>query len=284
MPTLKEALIEELLSQAAYNPVVKDIIVIVKDQFTYVKKCIECIFNCTKNFNLYIWDNGSGQETADYLQSLEGDGVVVVRSEENEGFILPNNRLAAMGESPYLILLNSDTEVKCGWDEALIGWLQTNPATGLVGYEGGLISSEGMGINTNTCSEIDYVCGWCIAMSRNTYATTGLFDEKNLTFAYCEDTDLGLRVKEAGLGVYALNLGLIFHHANVTSKVVSRERNMKPAFLANHAYINRRWKKYLTENRILLRYPEVEGAVKTNLDEVATKYLTHTEKSVEVAA
>jgi GT2 family glycosyltransferase len=284
MPTLKEMMIEELLSQAAYSPVMKDIIIIVRDQFSYVKKCVDSIFNNTVNFNLYIWDNGSGPETADYLRSLEGDGVMIVRSEENEGFILPNNRLAALGESPYLVLLNSDTEVKSGWDEALIGWLQNNPSTGLVGFEGGLMNAEGMGINVNSGAEIDYVAGWCIAMSRETYGTLGLFDEKNLSFAYCEDTDLGLRAKEAGIGVYALNLELVLHHANRTSRAVSRERNMKPEFLANHEYIRRRWEKYLSEERVLLRYPDVERAIKTSLSEVADKFLTNSIGQTEVAA
>lgn len=284
MPTLKEVMIEELLSQAAYSHVMKDIIIIVRDQFSYVKKCIDSIFANTTNFNLYIWDNGSGKETSKYLQSLEGDGVVVVRSEQNEGFILPNNRLAALGESPYIVLLNSDTEVKTGWDEALIGWLQNNPSTGIVGFEGGLMNSEGMGISTNQGAEVDYIAGWCLAMSRETYNSLGLFDEKNLTFAYCEDTDLGLRAKAAGLGVYALNLELVLHHANITSRTVSRERNMKPEFIANHEYIRQQWKKYLSEERILLRYPDVERAVKTSLNEVADKFLTNSMSQTQVVS
>ena len=283
MPTLKEAMIEELLAQANYSPVMKDIVVVVRNQFDYVKKCIDSIFSNTNNFCLYVWDNGSDPETANYLKSLDGNGVFVVRSEVNEGFIIPNNRLVSQGESPYIILLNSDTEVKSGWDEALIGWLQNNSSTGIVGYEGGLINKEGMGVNVNTGFEVDYITGWCLAMSRNTYSEIGLFDEQNLKFAYCEDTDLGLRVKEHGLGVYALNLELVLHHANITSRVVSRERNMKPEFIANHEYIRRRWKQYLSEQRILLRYPEVENAVKTNLGEVADKFLTNSPKNVEVA-
>jgi GT2 family glycosyltransferase len=262
----------------------KDIIIIVRDQFEYVKKCVDSVFNCTANFNLYIWDNGSGPEMAEYLRSLEGDGVMIVRSEENDGFILPNNRLVALGESPYIVLLNSDTEVKTGWDEALIGWLQHNPATGLVGFEGGLMNAEGMGVNVNRGAEIDYVVGWCMALSRDTYSALGLFDEEHLAFAYCEDTDLGLRVKEAGLGVYALNLELVLHHANITSRVVSRERNMRPAFIDNHRYIRERWERYLSEERILLRYPEVDGAIKTSLTEVADKFLTNSMKCHEVAA
>ncbi len=283
MPILKEIMIEELLSQAAYNQVMKDIIIVARNQYNYVKKCIESIFSNTTNFSLFIWDNGSEPETANYLHSLEGDGIVVIRSEENEGFILPNNRLAAIGESPYIILLNSDTEVRAGWDEALIGWLQNNPSTGLVGFEGGLMNSEGMGVNVNRGSEIDYVAGWCVAMDRKNYNNIGLFDEKNLTFAYCEDTDLSLRVKESGLGIYALNLELVLHHANITSRTVSRERNMKPEFLSNHKYIQNRWKKYLSEERILLRYPDVEQVTKTSLNKVADKFLTNSTNQIQIA-
>lgn len=281
MQTLKEHMIEELLAQAAYQPASKDIVIVVRDQFEYVKKCIDSVYDNTTNFSLYIWDNGSAPETADYLKSLEGDGVMVVRSEVNEGFIIPNNRLAAVGGSDYIVLLNSDTEVKRGWDEALIGWLQQNPATGIAGYEGGLLSAEGMGVHPHKGAEVDYIAGWCVALSRETYQRLGLFDENDLRFAYCEDTDLSLRAKEAGLGVYALNIDLVTHHGNTTSRTVSRERNMKPEFLQNHEYIRNRWERYLAESRVLLRYPDCERSMSAKLEDVADKFFVN---SAEVAA
>lgn len=280
MPVLKEMMIEELLAQAAYKPVHKDIIVVVKDQLDYVKKCIDSIFLTTRDFTLYVWDNGSGEETAEYLRSLEDEQVVLVRSDENDGFIIPNNRLAAVGGSQYIVLLNSDTEVRGGWDEALIGWLQQNPATGVVGYEGGLMNAQGMGVGTHRGAEVDYVTGWCLALSRETYDRLGLFDENNLEFAYCEDADLCLRAKEAGLGVYAINLDLVVHHANITARAVARERNLKPEFIANHEHVRNRWERYLAESRVLLRYPDVEKAA-GSVEEVAEEFFKN---SPEVAA
>ncbi len=267
MQTLKEMMIHELLCQESCDPnIKKDIIVIVKDQPDYVKKCFSCLLDNTVNFTLWIWDNGSLPETADYLFQLahDHDNIYLSRSEANEGFIEPNNLLAKKGEAPYIILLNSDTEVFPGWDAALLGYLQEHPNTGIVGYEGGLLSKDGMGIQPWKGPEVDYVMGWCLALPRKVYDQIGLFDEANLHFAYCEDSDLCLRAQEAGFAVYALNINRVLHHANVTVREVRKKRNLKPEFVANHEYFRERHAQFLAEKRILLGYPEMEAAVMKN--------------------
>ena len=38
----------------------KDILIVVRDQLSYFKQCIESIQKCTTKYNLLIWDNASG--------------------------------------------------------------------------------------------------------------------------------------------------------------------------------------------------------------------------------
>lgn len=259
----EEALIDELYQQAVYeisgNLHHKDIIIIVHNQLYYVKKCIEAIYANTKDFTLYVWDNASDSETADYLNQLavEKDNFVLEHHNTNIGFIRPNNILAAKGTSPYLILLNSDTEVRKGWDMALIGWLEAKKDCAIVGYLGGLLEANGQGEMAWSGSLIDYVCGWCCCLSRAKYDQFGLFDEENLAFAYGEDADLSLRLVEAGYSVYALHLGWVIHYGNVTINEVVKIRNCKTSFDENHAYLKRRWAKYLRINRILAKNPNI---------------------------
>lgn len=255
----KQLVIEELIAQYKCDPETpKDIIIIVKDQLEYIKKCLDSVFENTKNFNLYIWDNASKPETQDFLSKIPN--TYLIRNEENLGFIIPNNRLVEKGNSPYVILLNSDTEVKKGWDTALIGYLQEKNIA-LVGYQGGLMNFEGLGINPHNGPEIDYVMGWCMAFPRFIYEKYGLFDEKNLQFAYGEDSDFSLRLKEANCEIYALNVFFVLHHANITTREVRKERSLKKEFLANHYYLKKRWKDYLENKRVLLKYPEVEKLI-----------------------
>jgi GT2 family glycosyltransferase len=121
----RECLKHELLCEHECEDQEKDILIVVRDQLPYIKECVESIFSTTENCTLHIWDNASAKPTRDFLESLEPNPHVrLYRSEENLGFIEPNNRLAEQSTAPYLILLNSDTKVSEGWDQAMLGYLQ----------------------------------------------------------------------------------------------------------------------------------------------------------------
>jgi GT2 family glycosyltransferase len=241
----------------------KDIIIVVHDQLPYLKACIESIQANTNNYHLYIWDNASQPDTQEYLDSLmlRNPGTVdVMRSEENIGFILPNNQLASWGTGEYIILLNSDTKVFEGWDKGMIGCLNNDPEIAQVGYLGGVLNEDGRGVGWGFGFKLDYVPGWCFCISRETYSEFGLFNEKDLTFAYCEDADFSLRLQEAGKKVYAMHLMLVHHYENKTIKVVrdKGEIDVVKTFEQNHEYMRRRWKDYLLTKRVAGKEPKHE--------------------------
>lgn len=234
-----------------YPSVKKDILIVIKDQLDCIRNCVDSIYQYTKDFNLYLWDNGSRPDTADYLRELsKRDEVTLHRVKTNKGFIVPNNRLAGMGHSPFIILLNSDTIVREGWDRAMTGWLQQETGVAEVGYLGGFVDENGRGYTYGFGSKVDYICGWSLAIRRQTYEDHGLFDEKNLKFAYCEDSDLSFRLRENGYGVYALHVDLVTHLENQTVKEIIKEGSL-PNFDGNYDYIRSRWKKYLNHSASL---------------------------------
>ena len=235
-----EEIKQELLTAQKYVPVKKDIIIAVHDQLGYIRDCIDSIRNNTEDYNIFIWDNASGKETAEYLSGLQD--VNLSRSEENLGFIIPNNRMSAMGKSPYIILLNSDTVVRQGWDKNIIAWMQTHPDIGVAGYEGAMLSDEMVGHESERGFNADFVSGWSMCVPRKIYDTFGLFDEEHIHFAYGEDSDFSLRIKEKGYKTYAMYSSFIFHHEARTSLTVYKERDMTATFAANHEYLRNRWK------------------------------------------
>jgi GT2 family glycosyltransferase len=260
--TQEEELTEELAHLYVFEKTneqfPKDIIIVVHDQLELIKNCITSIYTMTSNFTLYLWDNSSMEPTKKFLELISKvhDNVVLVRSEQNLGFIKPNNRLAEMGKSPHIILLNSDTKVMKNWDLAMIGWLAGHPNCKLVGYQGGALMENGQGaVCAGYGNRIDYVCGWCCCFTREDYNKFGLFDEVNLNFAYGEDSDFSLRFKELGYEIYALNMNLVWHLGNATSKEVVNEMDTSKTFQANHNYIRNRHSKYIAEKRILLPKP-----------------------------
>lgn len=261
---LKEELTHTWVFLSQNAPPSKDIIIVVHDQLDLIKECITSIYTTTTNFTLYIWDNNSMEPTKKFLELIARihDNVVLVRSEENLGFIKPNNRLAELGKSDYIILLNSDTKVMKDWDSTMIGWMHGNPNCKIVGYQGGLLMENGRGSPVpNYGKNIDYVCGWCLCVSRYDYKKLGLFDEDNLSFAYGEDSDYSLRFKEAGYDVYALNANLVWHLGNATSKEVVHEIDTSKTFEANHNYIRNRHAKYIAEDRMEIKNFATEKAV-----------------------
>jgi GT2 family glycosyltransferase len=257
----------ELALASIAEPAWKDIIIVVHDQLMYLKMCIESIREHTSNYTLYIWDNGSGKETVDYLEQLQKEFAIgkdldwdieVWRSEKNEGFIIPNNKMAAIGEGDYIILLNSDTKVFRNWDMAMIGWLQQNSNVAQVGYWGGHLGDDGRGSGGDFGYNVDYIYGLCFCISRETYSKYGLFDQENLDFAYCEDSDFSLRLLEDGKNLYALHAPLVYHYQNKTIQAVNEEGriDVRATFEHNHEYIRLRWKDYLSTKRVLLNRKE----------------------------
>lgn len=253
----RDQIITELGYAQAARDASKDIIIVAHNQLNYLKACVESIQANTRNYHLYIWDNASDADTERYLDRLlfTNPGVVeVMRSDENIGFIKPNNELVEWGTGEYVILLNSDTKVFEGWDASLLGYLQHHPETALVGYLGGVLDGSGYGYRSAFGGAIDYVAGWCVCLERKTYAEYDLFNEE-LVFAYCEDADLSLRLQAAGRKVYALHLMLVHHFENKTITAVRDEGriDVRATFDRNHDYMRRRWKDYLERQRIDVR-------------------------------
>ncbi len=238
----------ELWCTHNYKSASKDIVIIVHNQLEYLKQCIDSIKANTENYTIHIWDNGSNQETKEYIEAC---GAKYVRVEENIGFIKPNNELLKQCTSDYVILLNSDTRVLPNWANSMIGFLQANPNTKQIGYMGVKLDEDGQGRRADLGYNIDYVCGWCSCFPRSLYNEIGLFDE-GLQFAYFEDSDFSLRVQQAGYKIYALHTMLVHHYENKTIKEVHKENkiNVAASFKHNNEYFLNKWSHYLKHERL----------------------------------
>jgi ATP-dependent Clp protease ATP-binding subunit ClpX len=256
----REEIMEELMIQDAYEPVQKSINIVVHGQLDALKRCIESIEANTQDYTIRVWNNDSDEETSNYLEEVIGEGRIRLwRGSSNTGFIKPNNYLATRGDEPYIILLNSDCVVAPGWDKAMIAMLQQDEQLAQVGYCGGILDQDGFGTKAAFGAYIDYVCGWCFAIPRQVFEFVGLFDEKNLEFAYGEDSDFSLRLKEQGANIYALHLDLVFHEGNRTINEVAKEREeyLRGTFEKNHQYIRTRWAQVLQDPTRLVLHPSI---------------------------
>lgn len=254
----RDKILDDLRVKLKYRPASKDICIVVHNGLDYIRDCLESIEKNTDPrvpYTVWVWDNASGPETRDYLvgKLMNGRKIRYSKSATNMGFIEPANALAAAGDAPYVIMLNSDTVVSPGWDEAMIAHLQQDDDLAQVGFQGGILNERGMGLQAGHGRDVDYINGWCFAIRRQDFTPDSLFDSENLSFAYGEDSDLSLRLRERGRKIYALHLDLVQHFENKTVLEVAKDeewqRAMRVTFEANHEYIRRRWGDYLAHHR-----------------------------------
>ena len=107
-----------------------------------VTRCIETVVNCAPkvSYEIVIIDNASTDHSITELRASEIAGpmidsgqIRIVYNSENRGFGAANNQAFALTESPFLFLLNSDTEVQPGTIDKLIEKLKSDPKIGACG-------------------------------------------------------------------------------------------------------------------------------------------------------
>ncbi len=212
--------------------------------FPMVKGCIESILAHSQpgSFDLILTNNGNTNGCGQYfddLQRMYPDFVRVVHHTENQGFIKPNNHALTMCETPYFVLLNDDAKVPQGWLDALEEPFKLYPKAALSGLSGGC-QSLNEDFHGRQGGNFEYLEGSCLMCSTEIVKKHGLFSPY-LEFAYGEDSDLSLRMRELGYTLHKVNLML--HH--VRAQTSMHIQNIKQIQSRNHKVLCKRWSHYL---------------------------------------
>jgi N-acetylglucosaminyl-diphospho-decaprenol L-rhamnosyltransferase len=179
-------------------------------------------------YELIVVDNASTDGSAAALQSAQPTAQIV-RNAENVGFGRACNQGIRLSRGPYVLLLNSDAEVKPGAVETLAGVLDAQPGVGAVGPrtlndDGTLQVSFGPDLTlwgewrqrrlvegvrrrdpgtlrrlaaaASREHEPAWLSGSCLLARRSALESVSLFDET--FFLYEEDADLCRRLRKAG--------------------------------------------------------------------------------------
>ncbi|MEE4206594.1 MAG: glycosyltransferase family 2 protein [Erythrobacter sp.] len=211
------------------------------------------------SMDIVLWDNASSDGSADAVAERFPD-IKLVRSAENLGFAAANNAAAAGTVSPWLLLLNPDTETHPGAVEKLLDFARAHPEAGIVGgrtvfADGSLniascwnkmtvwsllcratglsrvFSASRMfnpeaigGWKRDTVREVDIVVGCFLLTSRELWERLGGFRDKYFMFG--EEVDLCLRAAELGYRPMITPEAQIVHHVGA-SYAASEERIVK---------------------------------------------------------
>ena len=256
------------------NPKVS-IVIPVYGQCHYTLQCLYSIFiNRPKvSFEIILIDDCSPDFSQEVLANI--DGVRYHRNSNNLGFIKSCNTGANMAKGEFVCFLNNDTFVLPNWLDELIATFENFPGTGLVGSKllypngqlqeaGGILWQDGSGWNFgkgqnpgnpiyNYVREVDYCSGASIMLRAQLFKELGGFDELYLP-AYCEDSDLALKIRDLGYRVLYQPFSEVVHFEGITSGTDVKV-GVKAYQIENSKKLFKRWKHRLKTHQIAGQNP-----------------------------
>jgi len=204
----------------------------------FLKDCFKSLKKQTyQSFEIILVDNGSIDDSIEFIKKNFPE-VKTIINKENLGFAYANNQGFKIAKGKYFITLNNDTKVDEKWLENLVLTVETDKKIGMVASKilslknPNLIDSTGVNLCLNGMSrgrgrlEIDngqydrveeiFLPSACAALYRKKMLEEiGLFDDS--FFAYCEDTDLGIRGRLNGWKAFLSPKAIVYHHYSGTA-------------------------------------------------------------------
>ena len=95
----------------------------------------------------------------------------------------------------------------------------------------------------NYIRDVEFCTGACLLISTELFRKLGGFDDRYAP-AYCEDSDLCLRVRAAGLRVVYAPSSEVVHHLSKTSATVNRQFKLR-CVSRNLGLLAQRWQSHI---------------------------------------
>lgn len=203
----------------------------------FLKPCLDALSKQTfSSFEIIIVDNASTDGSLEFLD-LNYPEIKTISLEENYGFSKAVNIGIKNAKTPYVILLNNDTEPAADYIDYMVKAIEKSPEIFSVSSKmiqmyhpefidsaGDLYTVLGWAIcrgtgrpvsNYTTADTIFSACAGAAIYRRNVFKKIGYFDEAH--FAYLEDVDIGYRAKIYGYKNTYCPDALVYHVGSGTS-------------------------------------------------------------------
>ncbi len=277
---------------------------------------IDCLKSIDKHcagveYEVIVVDNNSEHQLSTILNNAVPRSINIrtLQLSENIGFGRANNEGARISHGEYLLFLNPDTILLNNAIKTLADFLDSNPEAGICGanlftadglpnfshymYMPGMkwelnnalhniIAKHTYGINfmhnhTSDPLSVGFVSGADLMIRRELFNSIGGFDSK--FFMYFEETDLCLKVKKSGFGIFNVPAARIKHLEGGSVKTVKSasafkieqlEHSRSIYFHKNLSAISRTvsymlYEIYLRSRNLLLRDSPKKEQIKMHL-------------------
>lgn len=179
---------------------VLDIVIPCHDRPDWLKLCVQAIRNWTRNdFRAFLVNNASkSSEAKEFFEQIRQDDYRfhVLDLAENKSFSNAVNAGAALGDSPFLFIMNSDIVVVPGWDTAMIQEL-ADPKVGIVGAQSSNVSPP-QSLPPDLIQSPGALNFTLVGMRRSLYEEVGPLDEETFDGFGSEDLDYSIRTVDKG--------------------------------------------------------------------------------------
>lgn len=237
------------------------------------RKLLLSLLKENQNLEIVVLDNGSDDGLGELIKEQFPD-VKFIQSQTNLGFSKGYNLALDCCHGQYLLMLNSDIEVRKGSIEKLLraeedlgrevvltgklilpdGTVQKSAfhlpnISGAIRefFFGQMGSFFGYLPNQNKPTIIDGAMMACLLIPKSVRNRIGKLDEG--TSLYFEDVDYCRRLKQAGVPVYYVPEAVFDHHHGAASKKLSNGESLKKLEIASRHYHG--WLKYFILTMVL---------------------------------
>jgi GT2 family glycosyltransferase len=205
-------------------------------------------------FETIVADNGSTDGATQAASRADPD-LKLIDNGGNLGFAAGNNRAAEQARGRWLVLLNPDAYPEPDWLEQLLACGRAHPtarcftarqrmAQNPARLDGLGDAMAGMGFpfrsgygaadaSVMADGEVFSPCGAAMMIDRALFLELGGFDES--FFCYCEDVDLGYRLRLRGEAVFLAAKAIVLHEGSVSTG------GRRSDFSVFHGVRNRLW-------------------------------------------
>lgn len=230
-----------------------DIIVPIHNHLDATRDCLESVARATESpYRLWLIDDGSDKRTHEYLEAFcaRHEAASLSTHPEALGFVQSCNEGMALGDAPFVVLLNSDVIVPPGWLSRLIRAARSDPAIAVVNplsnFAANLSLPLAPGCHFLRMDEIvrersrqlypDVVTcvGFCFFLVREHLRTLGFFDPA-FGPGYCEDSDFCMRALSKGLRTVVADDVYLYHQGRVSFD------NFSNRYAENQRLFDARW-------------------------------------------
>lgn len=214
------------------------VVVPVHGEWAHTRQCLRFLggHRVSVPFEVIVVDDASPDDSAEKLAACEG--VRLVRTERNLGFVGACNLGAEHARGEHLFFLNNDAEVTESWLDTLMDTMDSDERIGLVGAKlvypdgrlqecGSIVWSDGSGWNVgrfgapdaaehSVLRDVDYCSGAALLVRTGLFRELGGFDTRYAP-AYYEDTDLAFAVRAAGYRTVVQPQAVVVHHEGASN-------------------------------------------------------------------